>query len=48
MDIRPVEICPLVVPTVYGGGVGVLYWWQCDLFRIQGTLNQHVYHSILQ
>jgi hypothetical protein len=20
----------------------------CDLFRIQGTLNQHVYHSILQ
>ena len=30
-------------------GVGVLCWWQChDLFRIQGTLNQHGYHSILQ
>jgi hypothetical protein len=29
-------------------GVGVLYWWHWDLFRIQGTLNQHGYHSILQ
>ena len=27
---------------------GVLCWWHKDSFRIQGTLNQHVYHSILQ
>jgi hypothetical protein len=31
-----------------GGGVMVLCWWHCDLFRIQGTLYQHGYHSILQ
>ena len=29
-------------------GVGVLCWWHWDLFTIQGTLNQHGYHSILQ
>ena len=29
-------------------GVGVLCWWHCGLFRIQGTLHQHGYHSILQ
>jgi hypothetical protein len=42
-----------VVPTVkHGGGVMV---WGCfsgdtvgDVFRIQGTHNQHGYHSILQ
>jgi hypothetical protein len=41
-----------VVPTVRHGGVMV---WGCfagdtvsDLFAIQGTLNQHGYHSILQ
>ena len=81
MDIRPVEMCPLVspnlrylvpttvflrcivgeqmisacvVPTVKHGGGGVMVWvcfagdTVCDLFRIQGTLNQHGYHSILQ
>ena len=43
-----------VVPTVKHGGGGVILW-ECfagdtvwDLFRIQGTLNQHGYHSILQ
>uniref|UniRef100_A0AAZ3NP13 Transposase Tc1-like domain-containing protein n=1 Tax=Oncorhynchus tshawytscha TaxID=74940 RepID=A0AAZ3NP13_ONCTS len=43
-----------VVPTVKHGGGGVM-GWGCfagdtvsDLFRIQGTLNQHDYHSILQ
>ena len=39
-----------VVPTVKHGGV---LGWGCfagdtDLFRIQGTLNEHGYHSILQ
>jgi hypothetical protein len=78
MDIRPVEICPMleifapnrlvfersrlgehmisacVVPTIKHGGGGVIVWGcfaddtVCDLFRIQGTLNQHGYHSILQ
>ena len=53
MDIKPVEICPLV-PTVKHGGGSVMVWGcfagdtVCDLFRIQGTLNQHSYHSILQ
>ena len=43
-----------VFPTVKHGGGGVIVWG-CfvgdtvnDLFRIQGTLNQHGYHSILQ
>ena len=43
-----------VVPTVKHGGGGVIVWG-CfdgdtisDLFRIQGTLNQQGYHSILQ
>ena len=31
-----------------GGGVGALLVTVSDLFRIQGTLNQHGYHSILQ
>ena len=44
---RMISAC--VVPTVkHEGGVMVLYWWHCDLFRIQGTHNQHGYHSILQ
>ena len=40
--------------TVKHGGGGVMVWGcfagntVCDLFRIQGTLNQHCYHSILQ
>ena len=43
------EISTRVVPTgKHSGGVVVLFWWHCDLFRIQGTLNQHGYHSILQ
>ena len=43
-----------VFPTVKQGGGGVMVWGcfagdtVCDLFRIQGTLNQHGYHSILQ
>ena len=31
----------------HGGGVMVLCWWHRDLFRIQGTLNQQGYYSIL-
>ena len=48
---RMISAC--VVPTVKHGG-GVMVWGcltgdtVCDLFRIQGTLNQHGYHSILQ
>ena len=43
-----------MVATVKHGGGGVMAWGcfavdtVCDLFRIQGTLNQHGYHSILQ
>jgi hypothetical protein len=43
-----------VFPTVKHGGGDVMVWGcfagdaVCDLFRIQGTLNQHGYHSILQ
>ena len=46
-------ISACVVPTVKHGG-GVMVWGFFagdtvnDLFRIQGTLNQHGYHSILQ
>ena len=43
-----------MVPTVTHGGRGVMVWG-CfagdtvgDLFKIEGTLNQHGYHSILQ
>ena len=43
-----------MVPTVKHGGGGVMVWG-CfagdtvgDLFKIEGTLNQHGYHSILQ
>jgi hypothetical protein len=47
-------ISACVVPTVKHGGGGVMMWGcfagdtVCDLFRIQGTLNQHGYRSILQ
>ena len=47
-------ISACVVPTVKHGGGGVMICGSfaidtvCDWFRIQGTLNQHVYHSILQ
>jgi hypothetical protein len=40
-----------VVPTVKHGGGGVIVLAGdivSDLFRIQGTLNEHGYHSILQ
>ena len=43
-----------VVPIVKHGGRGVMAWGHfagdtvSDLFRIQGTLNQHGYDSILQ
>jgi hypothetical protein len=47
-------ISTCVVPTVKHGGGGVMVWL-CfagdtlgDLLRIQGTLNHHGYHSILQ
>jgi hypothetical protein len=43
-------ISACVVPTVKHGGGGVMVffcWWHCDLFRIQGTLNQHGYYIIL-
>ena len=45
---------PNVVPTLKVGGGRVMVWGGFagdnvgDLFRIQGTHNQHVYHSILQ
>ena len=49
---RMISAC--VVPILKHGGGGVIVWG-CfaggtvyDLFRIQGTLNQHGYHSILQ
>ena len=47
-------ISACVFPTVKHGGGGVMVWGcfagdtVSDLFRIQGTLNQHGYHSILQ
>ena len=48
-------ISACVVPTVkHGGGDGVMVWvcfagdTVSDLFRIQGTVNQHGYHRILQ
>ena len=47
-------ISACVVPTVKHGGGGVMVWGcfagdtVSDLFRIQGTLNQHGYHSIMQ
>ncbi|CAJ0937853.1 unnamed protein product [Ranitomeya imitator] len=43
-----------LVPTVKHGGGGVMVWGCCagdtvgDLFKIEGILNQHGYHSILQ
>ena len=49
---RMISAC--VVPTVKHGGEGVMVWvcfsgdTVSDLFRIQGTLHQHGYHSILQ
>ena len=48
---RMISAC--VFPTVkHGGGVRVWAGFAgetvCDLFRIQCTLNQHGYHSILQ
>ena len=52
VGVRIISAC--VVPTVKHGGGGMMVW-RCfagdtvsDLFRIQGTLNQHGYHSILQ
>ena len=49
---RMISAC--VFPTVKHGG-GCVMGWGCfagdtvsDLFKIQDTLNQHGYHSILQ
>jgi hypothetical protein len=47
-------ISACVIPTVKHGGGGVMVWGcfagdtLCDVFKIQGTRNQHGYHSILQ
>ena len=47
-------ISTCVVLTVTNGGSGVIVSTEehphtiSDLFRIQGTLNQHGYHSVLQ
>jgi hypothetical protein len=47
-------ISACVVSTAKHGEEGVMVWGffagdtVCDLFRIQGTLNLHGYHSILQ
>jgi hypothetical protein len=47
-------ISTCVVPTVKHGGRGVIVWGcfavdtVSDLFTIQGKINWHVYHSILQ
>ena len=52
--VRERMISSYMVPTVKHGGTFVMMWGcfagdtVCDLFRIQGTLNQHGYHSILQ
>ena len=49
---RMISAC--VGSTVKHGGGGVIVWMcfagdtVCDLFRIQSTLNQHGYHSILR
>ena len=49
---RMISAC--VVSTLKHGGRGVMVWGcvagdtVSDLFTIQGTLNQHGYHSILQ
>ena len=51
-DEQMISTC--MVPTVKHGGRDVMVWG-CfaddtvgDLFKIEGTLNQHGYHSILQ
>jgi hypothetical protein len=54
--IQPPYLCEMrcVFPSVKNGAGGVMMWGclagdtVCDLFRIQGTIKQHGYHSILQ
>ena len=49
---RMISAC--VIPAVKQGEGGVMVWGcfagdtVCDVFKIQGTRNQHGYHSILQ
>jgi hypothetical protein len=52
--VGELKISTCVVPTMKHGGGGVMVWGcfvgdtVSNLFRIEGTLNQHGYHSILQ
>ena len=45
---RMISACVVPIVKHGGGGVMVCECFSGDLFRIQGSLNQHGYHSILQ
>ena len=53
LELPASEIAAQFPAGEHGGGAGMVCWCfagdtVCDLFRIQGTLNLHGYHSILQ